>query len=201
MGKLGNLKRSYLTAEEKNFYMIAKAFIQYVDGTRNLENKIRDKVWIEWSKRGMITPSMQKNLKLVKTYLYKFCNELEGNLNQAEKERLGKQINKFDYKLIDDYTVKKMLRDVQDKIQYAVMEREKFQNIMVDIAEVRCVGCTRDYVGCEIHDILVDICTPYVGECPNCPFACDLSDLSDSDIEKINNLKARLKSKNRYFKG
>ncbi|MGL5153104.1 MAG: DUF5651 domain-containing protein [Clostridium sp.] len=195
------LKRTYLTAEEKNFYMISKAFIQYLDGTRNLENKVRDTVWTEWASRGMITPAMQKNLKLVKTYLYKFCNELEENLNAAEIERLRKQVNKFDYKLIDDYTVKKMLRDVSDNIKYAVMERDKFQNIMVDIAEVRCVGCKKGYVGCEIHDILEDIGTPYVGEQPNCPYACDLSELDKDVIDRINNLKERLKKKNRYFKG
>lgn len=194
------LKRSYLNSEEKNFYMIAKAFIQYLNGERNLENKRTDSIWIEWEKRGMITKSMSKNIKLVKTYLYKFCEELEGNLNKAELERLGKQLMRFDYKLVDDYTLKKMLREIDDKIKYAVIEREKFENILVDIAQVRCVGCTRDYVGCEIHDVLEDISIPYCGECPNCPYAADLSE-DEEDTRRIAEYRAKLRKKNKFYKG
>ena len=56
----------------------------------------------------MITPGMKKNLKLVRTYLKKFCYEIEENLDEVELKKLNKQLMKFDYKLIDDYTVKKL---------------------------------------------------------------------------------------------
>jgi len=197
---VGRLKREYLNSEEKNFYMISKAFIQTIEGQRNLDNKITSDIWVEWSKRGMITPGMQKNLKLVHTYLKKFCYEIEENLNSHELSKLNKQLMKFDYKLIDDYTVKKLLRDVNDHIKYAVIEREKLEDVLVDIAEVRCVGCKSDYRGCAIYKLLDDISTPYLGEEPNCPYAADLSEFTPEQKKKVEETKVRLKKKNRYYK-
>ncbi|WP_271841683.1 DUF5651 domain-containing protein [Clostridium paraputrificum] len=200
MKNVGRLKREYLNSEEKNFYMISKAFIETIEGQRNLDNKITSDIWVEWSKRGMITPGMQKNLKLVHTYLKKFCYEIEENLNSHELSKLNKQLMKFDYKLIDDYTVKKLLRDVNDHIKYAVIEREKLEDVLVDIAEVRCVGCKSDYRGCAIYKLLDDISTPYLGEEPNCPYAADLSEFTPEQKKKVEETKVRLKKKNRYYK-
>ncbi len=180
--------------------MISKAFIQTIEGQRNLDNKITSDIWVEWSKRGMITPGMQKNLKLVHTYLKKFCYEIEENLNSHELSKLNKQLMKFDYKLIDDYTVKKLLRDVNDHIKYAVIEREKLEDVLVDIAEVRCVGCKADYRECAIYKLLDDISTPYLGEEPNCPYAADLSEFTPEQKKKVEETKVRLKKKNRYYK-
>lgn len=181
--------------------MISKAFIQTIEGQRNLDNKITSDIWVEWSKRGMITPGMQKNLKLVHTYLKKFCYEIEENLNSHELSKLNKQLMKFDYKLIDDYTVKKLLRDVNDHIKYAVIEREKLEDVLVDIAEVRCVGCKSDYRGCAIYKLLDDISTPYLGEEPNCPYAADLSEFTPEQKKKVEETKKRLHKKNKYYKG
>ena len=79
---MGALKRSYLSMEEENFYMVAKSFLGMMEGSRTLENRITDEIWIEWKKRGMLTPSMQKELKLSYTYLRKFCYEVEENLDE-----------------------------------------------------------------------------------------------------------------------
>lgn len=198
---MGNLKRGYLNSEEKNFYMIAKAFIQTINGQRNLNNKVTNEIWTEWSNRGMMTPLMQKNLKLVKTYLTKFCVEIEENLDTNELKKLDKQLLKFDYKLIDDYTLKKLLRDINDNLKYIVIEREKFIDIIEDIAQVRCVGCTDDYKKCVIHKALDDMNTPYGGEQPNCPYAADLSECSEPNLIKINNLKKDIRKKNKFYKG
>lgn len=48
---MGSLKRQYLTAEEKNFYMIAKAFIEMMNGKRNLQEIVKDEVWTDWENR------------------------------------------------------------------------------------------------------------------------------------------------------
>lgn len=201
MKNVGQLKREYLNSEEKNFYMIAKAFIQYLEGQRNLEGKITEDVWVEWTKRGMITPGMQRNLKLVNTYLKKFCYELEDNLNNPELDKLNKQLMKFDYKLIDDYTVKKLLRDVNDHIKYAVIEREKLEEVLEDIAQVRCVGCKCDYRECAIYKLLDDISTPYCGEQPNCPYAADLSKFTQEQLKCLEGRKEKLRNKNQFYKG
>lgn len=197
---MGKLKRTYLNAEEKNFYMISKAYIQTIEGKRNLNNRITEEVWSEWKKRGMITPEMRKNLKLVRTYLKKFCYEIEENLDEIELKKLSKQLMKFDYKLIDDYTLKKLLRDINDNLRYIVIERDKFIDIIEDIAQVRCVGCTEDYKSCVIYKALDDINTPYLGELGNCPYAADLSECSEGQKLKINNLKENIKKKNKFYK-
>lgn len=194
---MSNIKREYLNAEEKNFYMVAKAFIQMLDGERNLDNKITDEVWIEWKKRGMITPGMQKNIKSVHTYLKNFCYELEENLSETELKRLNKQLEKFDYKLVDDYTVKKIMRDIKDNIKYAVIEREKFDAVLEDIAAVRCVGCTTDYKQCAIYKMLDDISIPYLGEQPNCPYAADLSECNEKQLKHIEELKIKINGTNK----
>lgn len=119
---MSNFKRQYLNSEERNFYMISKSFIQMINGERNLNNKITNEIWIEWTRKGMITPLMQKNIKLVKSYLIKFCEELEENLDSVERDKLEKQLIKFDYRLIDDYTVQKLFRDLNNNYKYVVME-------------------------------------------------------------------------------
>lgn len=197
---MSQLKRDYLTSEEKNFYMISKEYLQSIEGQRNLDNKISEEVWVEWKKRGMMTPVMQKYLKLAHTYLKKFCYELEGNLNSHERIKLNKQLMKFDYKLIDDYSVKKIMRDLNDHIQYAIIEREKFEDVLEDIAQVRCVGCEKDYRECSIYSLLDDISTPYCGEQPNCPYAADLSQFTQEQLKYVEEKKEKLRKKNQFYK-
>ncbi|MEG2412596.1 MAG: DUF5651 domain-containing protein [Clostridium sp.] len=197
---MSNFRREYLNAEEKNIYMISKAFIQMLNGERNLQNKITNEIWQEWEKRGMITSSMKKNIKMVKTYLNKFCYEIEENLNETENKKLKKQLEKFDYKLIDDYTVSKLMRDVNNNIKYAVIERDKLNEVLEDIAEVRCVACTIDYRECAIFKMLDDISTPYCGEEPNCPYAANLEKLSTKEKEHIDKFKKRLHKQNKFRK-
>ena len=198
---MGELRRDYLTAEEKNFYMISKAFLQYCDGLRSLNPSDGcNKVWEDWKSRGMLTGEMQGNLKRVYTYLRKFCYELEVNLSKTEQEILKKRIDKFDYKLIDDYTVKKLLRDVSNNMKYAVIERDKFEPIIQDIAAVRCVGCTCNYEKCPLFKMLDDINVPYVKEEPNCPYACNLSDYTEEELKDIEHLKDVIKARRNVSK-
>lgn len=193
---MGKLKRTYLQEEEKNSYMIAKTFIQMLEGKRTFENKRSKEMWEEWSKRGMMTKSMHKNIKLACTYLNKFCLELEENLEQSEREKLAKKLAKFDFKLVDDYTYKKLSRNINDNLKYAVIKRDKLMEVMEDISAVRCVGCTYDHNKCSIFKMLDDISLPYLGEEPNCPYAANLKLLSEDDKKHINELKKRINSKN-----
>lgn len=148
----------------------------------------------------MMTPSMTKNLKLVRTYLKKFCYELEENLSATEQTRLNKQIEKFDYKLIDDYTVKKLMRDINEHMKYAVIERENFENILETIAAVKCCGCTECYEKCDLYKTIDDIGIPYLGEEPNCPYACNLDKLNEKELKGIEEIKKKLRAKNQIAK-
>lgn len=195
------LKRDYLNAEEKNVYMISKAYIQLLNGERNLKGKMTKEVWAEWSDRGMITPEMQKNLKLARTYINKFCSELEENLNEYENTRLQKQLLKFDYKLIDDFTARKLMRDFRDKLNYAVIPRENFEETLENICEVNCVGCQKSYRDCAIHHMFDEILIPYCGEEPNCPYASRMDKLTKAEKKHVEELRATLKKKNMFLRG
>jgi hypothetical protein len=181
--------------------MVAKAFIQMLNRERNLNGKITNELWTEWEERGMITPSMKKHIKLVRTYLNKFCYELEENLNGYENEKLKKQLRKFDYKIIDDFTLKKLMRNIKDNMRYAVIEREKFEDTLEMIVEVNCVGCTKDYNDCPIHKMLDDIMVTYCSEESNCPYAVDLGRLTSEEKESIEKTKQNLHKKNMFYKG
>jgi hypothetical protein len=122
-------------------------------------------------------------------------------LSATELKRLNKQLIKFDYKLVDDYTMQKIFRDMNDRLKYITIERDKFIDVLEDIAQVRCVGCKEHYETCPIYKVLDDIMTPYLGEQPNCPYAADLSEVHGETKANINKLKAEIKRKNRFYKG
>ena len=181
---MGKLKRDYLNDNEENFYMLIKSLMQVVDGSRNdTGSRYDEMLWDRWMKSGMMTPEMKKNLKCAYTYLGKFTDELYENLDDRQQNKLDKRLSKYEIKLVDDFKVQKLLRDISDRYKYAVIERDNFNDIMVDIAQVRCVGCEDDYRNCEICRVFDDMCIPYSGEKKNCPFASDLSEFTDDEKE------------------
>ena len=192
---MGNLKRDYLKDVEKNFYMITYAFIQAMEGLRNLDGVVTAPVWDVWTKSGMMTPSMKKNIKTAYTYLKKFIIETNDNMSDTFRNKLKLQSNDFDYKLVDSYTVKKIMRDAEDKLKYAVMERKYFEPIIEDIASVRCVGCTSNYEKCPLYKTLDDIHTPYVKECSNCPYACNLDEFTEENLDNIRLMRTVIEKK------
>nr|WP_243174240.1 DUF5651 domain-containing protein [Clostridium cadaveris] len=92
------------------------------------------------------------------------------------------------------------MRDLNDHIQYAIIEREKFEDVLEDIAQVRCVGCEKDYRECSIYSLLDDISTPYCGEQPNCPYAADLSQFTQEQLKYVEEKKEKLRKKNQFYK-
>ena len=197
---MGALKRSYLSREEENFYMVAKSFLGMMEGSRSLENKITDEIWIEWKKRGMLTPSMQKELKLSYTYLRKFCYEVEENLDEKAKLKLRKRLDAFDFRIMDKYTLNKFQRDLKDKINYISLKREYFLELLEDVAAVRCVSCKENFNTCPLYTAYEDIMMPTVDEEENCPYACDLSLLTDEGQKNVKNIKNKVKKKNKFIK-
>lgn len=194
-------KRGYLNKSEENFYLVAKSFIQMIEGTRSFDNKVTEEVWTEWGKRGMLTPIMKKSIKMVHTYLRKFVYEIETNLNKETTEKLRKKSYKFDFRIIDDYSLKKIYRDISNKHEFVTMKREYFLGMLEIIAEVKCVGCNEDYRKCELCKALDDINIGHVGEKDNCPYAADLVDYNEEQQEQIKLVKKKLKEKNKFYKG
>lgn len=192
---MGNLKREYLTTEERNFYMVAKSFVQNMDGLRSFENRATDKIWDNWNKRGMITPNMTKNIKMANTYLKKFLLEVEQNLNRTERAKLKAMVEKFDYKLVTDYQLSRLLRDISNNLKYAVFEREIFQDVIDEIANCNCVGCTKNYENCNIYKMFNEMHLEFPYENSNCPFSCELGQLTPEEQKRTNEIRERMKSK------
>lgn len=81
------------------------------------------------------------------------------------------------------------------------MKTELFQKLVVEVSEIRCIGCSRcDYDKCEIYHALEDVNMAFVSEMPNCPYACDLSKLTPKELRRVEELKKKLKNKNIFYK-
>lgn len=196
------LKRGYLNRDESNTIMCIMAVMQQLEGLRSISGRPSEiPMWEDWTKRGMMTPEAKKCLKMGHTYIKKFIDEMLQSLDKEEVQKISKKLEKFDYRLIDDYTLQKVHRDINDHFKYAVMDRENFNNIIEDMAQVTCVGCTKDYRKCALHKVYEDILLPGLGEQPNCPYACNLSEFTPEQQKRHQEILNNLKSKNKFFKG
>ena len=77
-------------------------------------------------------------------------------------------------KFVDKYGIEKFERDIEDKNKYAAIERETFEELIEDIAEVRCKNCNRDYKTCKLYNVLDESLRLEEGEKDNCKYSCDL---------------------------
>lgn len=166
------MKRGYLNRDESNQFMVIMAVIQLIKGERSLDNKPHPPMWKEWSDHEMMNKDQQKNLKMANTYLNKFVMSKLKDLDKSKQVEMLKKIQKFDFKLVDDYTLQKIFRDMRDKMQFAVMKREDFYKWTEEIMTVNCLNCNKDRNGCELHRVFEDNLVPENGwNLNNCEYA------------------------------
>lgn len=166
------IKRRYLNREEKNQMMTIMAVAQQMEGYRNLAGVKAPPMWEDWTNRDFMTKEEKKYLKMAHTYMIKFFERVISRLDEREHETLKKQLIKFDFKLVDDYTMQKIFRDMKDKMKEIVMDRELFYNLCEDIMHVNCRGCNKDGETCPIRAAFEDNMVPEYGqEIPNCKYA------------------------------
>lgn len=155
--------KDYLNAEEKNQIMVLMSILQVMNGNRNLgkENPAKIETMIEsWNNRKNLTKEEQKDLKMSNTYLNKFCKSVLDRLDPKEKELLDKRLIKFDFRLVDDFTLKRVYRDINDKMVNAVIPREQFYKWCEEIIDINCKGCNKCWKDCELHTIFEDNFVP-----------------------------------------
>lgn len=174
--------RDYLNSIEKNQFMVMNSVLQMVIGIRNTGvdapklQTMRD----EWTKRGNMTKEEHKSLKMAETYMGKFIMSVYHRLSPKEKEQIHKKLMKYDFKLVDDYTLKQVNRDIKDKMVNAVIPRHQFYDWCVEIMEVKCNGCTKDWNTCDLHQVFENNFVPESGfDCSNCKFAYKVDDLDE----------------------
>lgn len=166
--------RDYLNAAEKNQFMVLQSIVQMVDGLRNsgVDGPKISSMLEEWSKRNNMTKEEHKNLKTAETFLRKFLASVYERLSQKEQDLIKKKLIKFDFKLIDDYTLKQVHRDISDRFVNAAVPREQFYDWCSEIMSVKCHGCTKDWNICELHAVFNDNFIPESGfDCKNCKYA------------------------------
>jgi hypothetical protein len=166
--------RDYLNAIEKNQFMVLQSIVQLMDGLRNsgVDGPKITSMLEEWTDRNNMTKNEHKNLKTSETYLRKFLASVYERLSPKEQEIIKKKVMKYDFKLVDDFTLKQVHRDIKDKMKNAVMPRQLFYDWCVEIMEVKCNGCTKNWNECELHTVFEDNFVPESGfDCTNCKFA------------------------------
>lgn len=166
--------RDYLNAVEKNQFMVLQSVVQLMDGLRNtgVDGPKITCMLEEWTKRGNMTKEEHKNLKMSETYLRKFLASVYERLSPKEQDLIKKKVMKFDFKLVDDYTLKQVHRDIKDSLKNAVIPRQQFYDWCVEIMEVKCNGCTKDWNSCDLYEAFEHNFVPESGfDCSNCKFA------------------------------
>lgn len=166
--------QDYLNSEMRNQMMVIGSVIKMMELVN--EGKKSAPKFVDmaesWSKRGAITREERKNLKTAATLLKKFWNSVYDRMGKKEQEMLSKKLTKYDFRLIDDYTLQKLYRDMQDKLKYAIIPREDFYDWCSEIMEVKCKNCTCDWKECKLHDIFDDNFIPEsTWGLPNCRYA------------------------------
>jgi hypothetical protein len=166
--------RDYLNAIEKNQFMVMNSVLQMAIGIRNtgVDGPKLKTMREEWAKRDNMSKEEHKNLKMAETYMSKFIMSVYNRLSPKEKEQINKKLMKYDFKLVDDFTLKQVNRDIKDKMQHAVMPRQQFYDWCVDIMEVKCNGCAKDWNTCDLYQVFENNFVPESGfDCTNCKFA------------------------------
>ena len=175
---MSKLRRGYLNSREEGFYIMLEAALAYISGeTEETNIELNNKKTVDmietFENAGMFTSSSKKNLKTGITFIKKFLKETYNNLDQTTQKRLDKKTNTFNISYVDKYTAEKLERDINNKTKYAVIDRELFNDIIEDIADVRCVNCHKNYEECSLYKVLEDSLTPAEGT-GNCPYSCEL---------------------------
>jgi hypothetical protein len=157
--------------------MVINSVLQMAIGIRNqgTDGPKLKSMREEWSKRDNMTKDEHKSLKMAETYFSKFIMSVYNRLSPKEQEQIQKKLLKYDFKLVDDFTMKQVHRDIKDKMVHAVVPRPQFYDWCVEIMNVKCNGCTKDWNTCELHQVFDNNFVPESGyDCSNCKYAYQL---------------------------
>lgn len=166
--------RDYLNSNEKRQFFVINSVLQMALGIRN-DGQSGPQIKTmreEWKSRGNMTSEEHKQLKLAETYLSKFIMSVFNRLSKKEQEQIKKKLLRYDFKLVDDYTLTKVNRDTKDRLLNAAVPRQQFNDWCSEIMSVKCNGCTKDWNTCDLHQVFEENFIPESGWCKeNCKFA------------------------------
>lgn len=163
-----------MNATEKTQFMVLQSIVQMMDGLRNsgVDGPKISSMLEDWKTRGNLTKDEHRSLKTSETYLRKFLSSVYERLSKKDQEIIKKKIVNFDFLLIDDYTLKQIKRDTNDRMVNAVLPRQQFYDWCEKIMKVECNGCTKNRNECELYTVFEENFVPESGfNCENCKFA------------------------------
>lgn len=169
--------RDYLNSLETNQFMVILALTQLLEGKRNTGiNPPKISTMLEeWAKKDNLTKDEHRSLKTANTYLKKFVESVYERLSPKEQKIIDRKIMKFDFRLVDDYTLQKVYRDMSDKMVNAVVPRGQFEDWCEQIMSVNCNGCTKDWNTCNLHQVFDNNFVPESSySLKNCKYAYSL---------------------------
>lgn len=168
--------KDYLSREQKNQLFTMMAVSQQILGQRTLTGVKSKPIWEDWKERKFLTTEESKNIKMANTYMTKFCDCVMSRLNPKEQETIKKQLMKFDFKIVDDFTLKKLIRSTADVMVNAAVPRDQFEDWCHEIMVIKCEGCKKHWDGCDLFKVFDDNFIPDGGfdKC-NCKYAYDNS--------------------------
>lgn len=167
-------KKDYLNREEANTLLTIMATAQLIEGLRTLNNKSKKPIWEDWKARNFLTVEESRSIKTAHTYLIKFSKSVLDRISEKEKEIVMKKIVKFSFRLVDDYTMQKINRDITNKMQNAVVPRNQFEDWCEEIMECNCLNCKKNRKDCKLYTVFDDNFVPE-SQCDfnNCRYAYD----------------------------
>lgn len=178
--------KDYLNRDEKNQIVTLMAVAQQIEGIRTLTGKEGKPIWEAWKDRGFLTKDEGKSIKTAHTYLLKFFKSVLNRVNSREEGLILKQLAKFDFKIIDDFTINKIFRDITNRMQNAVVPRVQFENWCSEIMSCNCKGCQKHWDKCELYTVFEDNFVPEGGyNLENCKYSYDEVKRRDVDVLQI----------------
>lgn len=134
--------KDYLNKEETNNFLLIGTLLDTVSAIKD-----------DWKKRSMLTKEEHKYLSTAKTYAEKFYLSVMNRLNPREAEKLYKRLMKFDIKVLDEYTKKRLFGEFDKEYAVVKIPREEFEDWCEEIMEVNCKNCTKHWGECRLHKI------------------------------------------------
>ena len=179
--------RDYLNSSETNQFMVILALTQLLEGTRRMEHNAPKIISMleEWTSKNNITKDEHRSLKMADTYLKKFVQSVYDRLSPREQKTIDKKLNKFDFRLVDDFTLKKIFRETSDRMVNAVVPRGQFNDWTEQIIQIHCNGCTKDCNACPLYEVFEDNFIPESSwNLPNCKFAYTLKEDNHGQLRR-----------------
>lgn len=163
------IRRGYLNREEFNAFMMLTTVNMLINGERGLDCKRTTPIWESWIDKKVMTPEQRKNIKMASTYFGKFLNDVfNNNFDVTTKQKVLGQLVKYDFRLIDDYTVQQIYNLMNTATKEFHLDQDEFFDLIEAKMEVSCKGCTKDRGECQLRSFFESKFIPPINEGAEC---------------------------------